>query len=173
MSTLTLGSPIIPFSLPGVDGQEHGPAEGRMTAVVMWCNHCPYVQAWETRLDSIARDHPDLDVVAINANDPDRYPADDLDAMKERATARGFSFAYVQDRSQEIARAYGGERTPHAFLFDPEGRLRYRGAIDDSWEEENARTAYLRDAIDAIRSGRDPDPAETPAVGCTIKWRQS
>ena len=169
--TLVLGSTLVPFSLPGVDGSEHGPTEGRPTAVVMWCNHCPYVQAWEQRMIEIARDHPQLDVIAVAANDAERYPQDGFDAMRERARAHDYPFPYVHDATQEVARAYGGERTPEVFLFDESGTLRYRGAIDDSHEPGGVTRQYLRDALAALARGEAPKIESTPAVGCTIKWR--
>jgi hypothetical protein len=169
--TLALGTEIVPFSLPGVDGAEHGPRPGRRTIVAMWCNHCPYVQAWESRFDALVRANPGVDAIAINANDPVSHPGDGFEAMRERASARGFGFAYVQDESQETARAYGGERTPEIFLFDEDGHLRYHGAIDDSWEEHAVSQRYLEDALAALDAGRDPEPAETMPVGCTVKYR--
>jgi len=169
--TLQPGSALVPFSLPGVDGADHGPREGRLTAVVMWCNHCPYVQAWEDRLCAIARDHPQLDVIAVAANDAERYPQDGFAAMRERALAKDYPFAYVHDASQEVARAYGGERTPEVFLFDESGTLRYHGAIDDSHDPAGVTRQHLRDAVAALARGEAPEVATTPPVGCSIKWR--
>jgi hypothetical protein len=169
--SLVIGSRMIPFSLPSVDGRNRGPMGGRPTAVVMWCNHCPYVQAWEARLNSIARENPTLDVFAINANDAELQPEDAFPQMVERSRRNAYAFTYLHDETQEVARAYGAERTPEVFLFDREGVLRYHGAIDENWEEEPVHGRYLRDAIEALHMGRDPDPEETPPVGCTIKWR--
>jgi thiol-disulfide isomerase/thioredoxin len=171
--TIATGGAVVPFSLPGVDGQEYGPREGAISAVVFWANHCPYVQAWEERLNRIARENPDVVIVAVGANDPERVPEDGPDAMRQRARDRDYAFAYVHDASQEVARAYGAERTPEVFLFDSGGRLAYHGAIDDAWEEENVTAHYLTDAIELIRHGGLVQPAETPPVGCSIKWRDS
>jgi hypothetical protein len=169
--TLKPGEAVVPFSLPGVDGAEHGPQEGMISAVVFWCNHCPYVQAWQDRLNAFARANEDVHIVAVCSNDARKQPEDSFEAMVERARERDYAFAYVQDESQEIARAYGAERTPEVFLFDSGGRLVYHGAIDDAWEEENATVSYLDVAVDAIRRGDLCDPSETPAVGCSIKYR--
>jgi peroxiredoxin len=166
------------FSLPGVDGQTHSLADllqqHQAVAVIFSCNHCPYVRAWEDRMIAIQRDYADQDVVlaAINANDARRYPEDSFDAMKDRAEAEDFNFLYLHDESQEVAHAYGGTHTPHVFLLDSNGVLRYRGAIDDNYNDPDAvQELYLRQALDAVLAGKTPDTTTTKAVGCTIKWR--
>ena len=128
---------------------------------------------WEPRLNAIASDYADRGVamVAINANDDTVSPRDSLAAMAERAHKKGLAFVYAKDDSQEMARAFGAEKTPEVMLFNRDRRLVYRGAIDDSSEQDDVEVSYLRDAIDAILTGRPPDIAETPAVGCGIKWR--
>jgi redoxin len=143
-------------------------------AVVFSCNHCPYVRAWEDRLNDIARDYAPLGVavVAINSNDAASYPADSFEAMGERAREKGFVFPYAQDASQAVARAYGASRTPEVFLLDGERRLAYHGAIDDSADPEEVRVPYLREALDAVLAGRPPAAADTGVVGCTVKWRR-
>jgi peroxiredoxin len=174
--TVGLGMEAVPFSLPGVDGRDHSLDEysdASALAVVWSCNHCPYVQAWEGRMVELQRDYADRGVrlVAINSNDVERYPADSFEAMQARAREQGFNFDYLFDGDQSVARAYGPERTPEVFLFDGRRRLVYHGAIDDSYEEENASTHYLRDALDAVLAGGEPPATDTPAVGCTVKWR--
>ncbi len=174
--TLTLATTAPPFSLPGTDGQTHSLddyADAELLAVVWSCNHCPYVQAWEDRMIAIQRDYGDrgFKLVAINSNDVDRYPADSFGAMQERARDRGFTFDYLIDEDQSVARAYQPERTPEVFLFDRDRRLVYHGAIDDSYDEPGVQAQYLRDALDALLAGQDPPVADTPAVGCTVKWR--
>ena len=166
------------FSLPGVDGNTVSLTDllkdHRAVAVMFSCNHCPYVRAWEDRMVAIQRDYASQSVtlVAINPNDTARYPDDDMEHMKARAAEKGFNFPYLRDDSQDVARAYGGTHTPHVFLLDSGGVLRYRGAIDDNYENPDAvRHTYLRDALDAVLAGRDPVPATTQAVGCTIKWK--
>ncbi len=111
-------------------------------------------------------------LVAINPNDTTRYPDDDMEHMKVRAAEKGFNFPYLRDDSQEVARAYGGTHTPHVFLLDAGGVLRYRGAIDDNYDDPDAvQATYLRDALDAVLAGEAPATPTTPAVGCTIKWK--
>ena len=174
--TLPLGTRAPAFALPAVDGSRRSLdeyADAQALAVVWSCNHCPYVQAWEDRMISIQRDYGDrgFRLVAINSNDVERYPADSFEAMRERAHERGFNFDYLFDEDQSVARAYGPERTPEVFLFDRQRRLVYHGAIDDSYDETAVRMHYLRDALDALLAGGEPPVAETPPVGCTVKWR--
>jgi hypothetical protein len=92
--------------------------------------------------------------------------------MTERAAEQGYVFAYAHDAGQDVARAYGAQRTPEVYVLDAERRIRYHGAIDDDRDEAMVREAWLRDALDAVLAGRAPATADTPAVGCTIKWRR-
>ncbi len=175
---LELGQKAPDFSLPGVDGSTVSLADlfhdHRAVVVIFSCNHCPYVRAWEDRMVAIQRDYTGQHVtlVAINPNDTTRYPDDDMEHMKVRAAEKGFNFPYLRDDSQEVARAYGGTHTPHVFLLDAGGVLRYRGAIDDNYDDPDAvQATYLRDALDAVLAGEAPATPTTPAVGCTIKWK--
>lgn len=174
---LELGQRGPSFSLPGVDGQTHSLEEllqsHRAVAVVFSCNHCPYVQAWEDRMKAIQAGYraQGVTLVAIGSNDAEKYPDDNFDAMKARAEQEGFNFLYLRDGSQAVARAYGATRTPHVFLLDSGGILRYRGAIDDNYESAQAvRKHYLRDALDAVLAGQPVEVGATEEVGCTIKW---
>jgi peroxiredoxin len=164
------------FDLPGVDGRSHTLDEyGDAPALVLVqsCNHCPYVQAWEGRLIAIQDEYADRGVrlAAISSNDADTHPEDSFEEMKARAAAQGFTFDYLYDADQSVARALGSERTPEVFVYDGERRLVYHGAIDDSRNEEAVTQHYLRDALDAVLDGREPPVAETMPVGCTVKWR--
>jgi peroxiredoxin len=174
--SLQIGAEAPPFDLPGVDGHNHALSDysGAPALAVVWsCNHCPYVQAWEGRMKQIQADYADrgFRLVAINSNDARAYPEDSFDAMRERARRQNFNFDYLYDEDQSVVRAYGAERTPEVFLFDGDRRLVYHGAIDDSRDESTVTQQYLRDAIDAVLAGRAPQPADTPPVGCTVKWR--
>jgi peroxiredoxin len=165
------------FDLPGVDGRNHSLeeyADAPVLVLVQSCNHCPYVLAWEGRIDALAREYTGrgVRIVAISSNDADAYPADSFDAMVEHAREAGYSFDYLYDESQDVARALGSERTPEAFVFDADRRLVYHGAVDDSREEEGVTTHYLRDAIEAALAGEPPPVADTTPVGCTVKWRR-
>jgi peroxiredoxin len=177
MAKIESGDKAIGFELPGVDGKTvslSGLSQGKKaTAVMFICNHCPYVLAWLDRLIAIAQDYADREVafVGINANDATKYPADSFDKMQELAQERGMPFPYLHDESQAIATAYGAERTPEIFLFDRDLKLRYHGAPDDNYDETLARVPYLRNALDAVLAGTEPPVADTPPVGCTIKWK--
>lgn len=177
MAVLDLGAKAIPFELTGVDGKQYSLGQYRdkdAVVVIFTCNHCPYAQAWEDRIIQIQKDYTDkgVQVVAINANDAEKHPADSPEKMKERAEAKGFNYPYLYDATQEVARAYGAERTPEVFVFDSAGNMRYHGAIDDNADEPDAvQNRYLRDALDAVLAGGNPPVAETAPKGCTIKWR--
>ncbi len=171
MARLSLGDPAPPFELPGVDGRTHSLDDyaRQPVAVVFSCCHCPYVRAWEDRLNELARDYAGrAGLVAVNAND---YIGDSFEDMQRRATEKGFVFPFLRDESQEVARAYGAARTPEVFLFDGDHRLVYHGAPDSNHADPNAAEPYLREALDATLAGEDAPVGETPAVGCTVKWR--
>lgn len=174
--SVALGAEAPPFELPGVDGQSHSLdsyAGYEALVLVQSCNHCPYVQAWEGRLSAIAVDYADrgVRVVAVNSNDADAYPEDSFEEMQKRSREQGLAFDYLYDEPQAVARALASERTPEVFVYDRDRRLRYHGAIDDSRDETAVSQQYLRDALDALLAGQDPPVAETPPVGCTMKWR--
>lgn len=165
-----------PFDLPGVDGRNHSLAEyadAPVLVLVQSCNHCPYVLAWEGRIEALQREYGarGVRIVAVNSNDAMVYPADSFEKMVEHAREAGYSFDYLYDESQEVARALGSQRTPEAFVFDADRRLVYHGAVDDHREEEDVTTHYLRDAIEASLAGESPAITDTPPVGCTVKWR--
>jgi peroxiredoxin len=161
------------FSLPDTDGTEHG-TDGSITAVVFTCNHCPYALAWHDRLLAVAREYAErgVRVLLVNPNDAERYPRDSLDAMRERVAAEGpWPAPYLRDETQEVARAYDAKTTPDVFVLDSERRLRYRGAPDADYGDESEDAAWLRQALDAVLEGGEPNPAETKPVGCRVKWR--
>jgi len=177
MAKLRIGAKALPFNLPGVDGTNHsleGYSGKDAVVVIFSCNHCPYVRAWEDRMVKIQRDYASsgVQLVAINANDAAKYPEDSFPNMKERAREKHFNFPYLHDERQEVARAYGAERTPEVFLFDKTASLRYHGVIDDNYDDPTAvKVNYLRDALDAVLSGTPPETMETKPVGCSIKWK--
>lgn len=177
MASLKIGDKALDFELLGVDGQNHSLSDissgKQATAVVFTCNHCPYVLAWLDRIIAAAKDYSGQDVafVGINANDPVKYPADNFEGMQQLAQERDLPFPYLHDETQEVAAAYGAERTPEIFLFDSDLGLRYHGAPDDNYDDPQPKTPYLRDALDAVLAGEEPPLAETAPVGCTIKWK--
>jgi peroxiredoxin len=173
---LALGTQAPTFALPGVDGRIHSSAEfdGAPAVIVLFLsNHCPYVASWEDRIKAIAHEYGERGVrsIAISSNDVEKYPKDGLEEMERRARDAGYTFPYLFDETGEIALAFGATRTPEAFVLDGEMRLQYRGAVDSSWDEDEDRDEYLRNALDAILSGCSVTVAETPAVGCPIKTK--
>jgi peroxiredoxin len=168
---LKLGDSAPSFDLPGVDGRNHAlrDFEGMPLAVVFSCVHCPYVVAWEDRINDVARDYEGrVALVAINSND---RLGDDLEDMVGRSKEKGFVFPFLRDESQAVADAYQPARTPEVFLFDRDRRLVYHGAPDSDYQDAGAAVPYLRQALDAVLAGETPPVQETPPVGCTIKWR--
>lgn len=164
------------FELPAAGGgREALEGSGATATVVYWtCNHCPYALAWHERMLDADRDYAARGVrfLAINSNDGERYPADSFEAMVERIESEGeWPHPYLHDPDQAVARAWGAEKTPHVFVLDSELRLRYHGAPDADHEDASHAAAYLRESLDAVLEGREPEPATTPAVGCGIKWR--
>jgi peroxiredoxin len=176
-SPFELGDRVPAFTLPATDGSEHSvPAEDAppATVIVVTCNHCPYVIAWNPRLRAVAEEYGDRGVrfLGINANDASRYPADSLDRMRDFVESQSWPIPYLHDESQDAARALGAVATPHVFVLDGEQRLRYRGAPDSNHEDPSQNAAWLRGALDAVLEGGEPETAETPARGCSVKWRQ-
>ena len=174
--SLPTGAAPPPFSLPGVDGKTWSLAEfadATVLVVAFWCNHCPYVQAWEGRAIALQKEYQARGVrfVMINANDANEYPDDSFPRMKDRATAKGYPFPYLRDESQAVAHAYGALVTPHAFVFGTDRTLRFQGPIDDNHEHPmRVQHAYLAGAIDDALAGRPTSPNERAVRGCSIKW---
>ncbi|MBI2069754.1 MAG: thioredoxin family protein [Elusimicrobia bacterium] len=172
-----IGEKAPDFNLTGIDGGlwSLGSFKDKpILAVVFSCNHCPYVQAYESRMIDIQKKYGPLgfQMVAVNPNDDKNYPDDNFDHMVRRAKEQGFNFPYLKDETQDIAKAYGASRTPHVFLLDQDRRIRYAGAIDDNWENPaKAKKPYLAQAIEALLAGQKPQQTETFPVGCTIKWK--
>ena len=176
---LELGSKMPAFSLPGVDGRVYASqdfSDKKALVVVFWCNHCPYVKAYEGRMIEIQRDYADkgVQVVAICSNDASTHPEDSFPNMERNARQKGYNFPYLHDESQDVARAFGAEKTPHLFVFDSRRNLVYEGRIDDNHENPAAvKRRYLRDALDDILAGRPVREPLTFAIGCTIKWKSA
>src|SRR5919201_6779743 len=144
MPRLALGDPAPDFHLPDVDGWLHSRAdfEGRPLTVVFSCCHCPYVVAWEDRINEIARTYADrAGLVAINSN---HHIGDTEEHMRQRAEEKGFVFPFLRDDSQKVAHAYGAVRTPEVFVFDASHRLVYHGAPDSDHQNPGGADPYLR-----------------------------
>jgi peroxiredoxin len=171
-----LGERAPAFTLPDTSEQPYGPDGAAATVVVFTCNHCPYALAWHERIIDVARDYAGRGVVmlAINPNDAERYPRDSTEAMLARVQQGEFDgVPYLRDESQEVARAYDAKTTPDVFVLDAGGVLRYRGAPDGDHDDPAQNATWLRGALEAVLEGRDPEPSETPPIGCSIKWRPS
>ena len=177
VSTFGLGDTVPAFTLPDTEGAvHHVPAAEApaATVLIVTCNHCPYVIAWNPRLRAVAEDYAPRDVrfLAINANDAERYPADSLEHMRRFAREQDWPMPYLHDEAQDAVRALGAERTPHVFVLDGEQRLAYRGAPDADHSDESQHAEWLRAALDAVLAGDEVARAETPARGCSVKWRE-
>lgn len=177
-TALTLGAKAPDFDLPATDGTTYtldSFRDSRLLVVVFLANHCPYVSAWEDRIIDIARHFAQQGVafVGISSNDVSKFPQDSPEEMRKRAQEKDYPFPYLYDEDQTATRAYGAVRTPEVFLFDGERRLQYHGAVDSDYEESATMQNYLRDALNTLlHSGQALLTAETPVVGCTIKWKE-
>lgn len=173
-----LGTEAPDFALPDPDGRiwhRDDFADAPALLVMFICNHCPFVVHIRDELARFAREYQEngLAIVAINANDADRYPDDAPPKMKDAAEAHGFVFPYLFDESQEVAKAYGAACTPDFFLFDRARKLVYRGQFDASrpGSPTPVTGADLRAACDAALRGAPPPPDQRPSLGCNIKWK--
>lgn len=165
------------FKLLGTDNKQYALADFRdknVLVLIVSCNHCPYVIAYEERIVALSREYAPRGVqfVAINGNDTSRYPDDAIGPMATRARERGFEFPYVRDDSQDTLRALGARFTPEVFVFDAARKLRYHGRIDDNHRSLAAVTSHdLKNALDALLAGQTPPAPETQAFGCSVKWK--
>jgi peroxiredoxin len=170
------GDPAPDFALPGVDGKTYHLAQfaaDPFLLVTFWCNHCPYVQAWEGRMVEIGRKYgpQGVRIVLINPNDARAYPEDRFESMVQRARDHHYPFPYLQDETQEVAHAYGALVTPHPMLFGPDRKLLFQGRIDnDHQHPERVTERYLERALDQALHGEKVEPAELSVAGCSVKW---
>jgi len=163
--------------LLGTDGKKYSLASFAdipTLVLIVSCNHCPYVQAYEDRMIAIQRDYKDRGVgfVAVNPNYDKDYPEDSYENMVKRAKEKGFNFPYIRDETQTLAKALSAVCTPEVFVFDKERELVYHGRIDDSRDPTNVTTHDLKNALDAITTGKKPRLPQTRPFGCSIKWRR-
>lgn len=175
---LPLGTKAPDFSLPNVDGRTVSLSDIKdapALLVIFMCNHCPYVKHVADSLASLAHEYQQrgVAVVGINSNDVSTHPADSPEQMIHEAEARGYSFPYLYDETQDVAKAYRAACTPDFYVFDKNQRLVYRGQMDSSRPDSGIPVtgADLRAALDAVLAG-EPVPAEQKAsLGCNIKWK--
>jgi thiol-disulfide isomerase/thioredoxin len=172
---LAAGAKAPAFSLVNaIDGKTvtMTPDDGKLKVIVFTCNSCPYAKAFEPRLIEIAGKwgHQGIHFYAIDPNDDTRNADETLANMKKRADETGYPFPYLEDGDSAVARAYGARVTPHVFVIDGTGIVRYRGYVDDHADPAKRQTTGLTDALGALTNGRDVANAETRAFGCSIKW---
>jgi peroxiredoxin len=175
---LELGTRAPDFSLPDTDGKEVSleslsGAPGLLVAFI--CNHCPYVIHLREALAALGKDAQGrgLAVVAISSNDVENYPQDSPELMVEEKASAGYTFPYLYDATQEVAKAYQAACTPDFYLFDGDQRLVYRGQFDSSrpGNGDPITGADLRAAIDALLAGEGAAQTQVPSLGCNIKWK--
>jgi peroxiredoxin len=175
---LALGTQAPAFNLPGVKSGElvslETFADKKALLVMFICRHCPYVKHVEEEIARIGRDYADRDVgiVAISANDAEFYPEDAPGSLKEMAALLGFTFPYLYDETQEVAKAYTAACTPDFFLFDRSRALVYRGQMDGSrpGNEVPVNGEDLRAALNAVLADKPTSGEQVPSLGCNIKW---
>ncbi len=184
---MALNSPAPAFHLPEADGGHVSLDQfaGKKALVVLFiCNHCPYVVHIAPALAALAKKYQEQGVafVAINSNDADTYPDDSFDKMAIEKQKYGYTFDYVFDEDQSVAKAYNAACTPDIYVFDDNQKLVYRGQFDDtrptrissgnySSGEQPASGADLAKALDVIVSGERPNEDQIPSMGCNIKWK--
>jgi peroxiredoxin len=181
------GSKAPDFTLPGIDGKTHSLADyasSPVLVIVFTCNHCPIAQVYEKRISQLAADYGGrgVAVVAIQPNAPEALRVDELDCsdisdsleeMKIRAKYKHLDYPYLYDgETQQTARAYGPQATPHVFVFDKDRILRYEGRMDDNYRIERVKSQDARAAIDAVLAGREVAAAHTGVFGCSTKWKE-
>jgi peroxiredoxin len=166
------------FRLPDVEGKSVALADLKdapALVVLFICNHCPYVKHIRAGLAQFGRDYQPkgVAIVAVNSNDVTNYPEDSPAKMRQEARAAGYTFPYLYDESQAVARAYRAACTPDIYLFDRQQKLVYRGQFDDSRPGNSIPVTGrdLRAALDAVLAGKPVVANQKPSIGCNIKWK--
>ena len=175
---LALGTTAPDFNLPDPYGKLFSTEDfknSRAFLVLFICNHCPYVKHVRTELARIGNDYQPqgVGIVAINANDAEKYPNDSQERMKLEIKEVGYPFPYLIDQTQSVAKAYHAACTPDIFLFDNNFKLVYRGQVDDSRPGNGVPLTGkdLRAALDSVLEGRSVPDKQIPSIGCNIKWK--
>jgi len=176
---LALGTEAPGFSLPEGDGSifHLSSVKGKKPFLVMFiCNHCPYVKHIRQSLAQLADEYAakGISFIGINSNDFQSYPEDSPQEMVNEKRLMNYSFPYLVDESQEVAKKYEAACTPDFFLFNHEGKLVYRGQFDDSRPGNGVEVTGndLREAFDALLEGKAPNPNQRASLGCNIKWKK-
>jgi len=175
---LEIATPLPSFQLPAVDGARISSGRFRGAPgllVVFICPHCPFVRHVRNEFARFAREYQakGLRIVAINSNDSIAFPDDSPEGMKDEISKAGYTFPYLVDDSQDVAKAFRAACTPDFFLFDRDQKLVYRGQFDDSrpGNQIPVSGSDLRAAADAVLEGRSPSLTQKPSIGCNIKWK--
>jgi peroxiredoxin len=175
---LPLGTRAPDFALAEPNGRLHRLvdfADAPALVVAFLCHHCPYVAhiRRELALVASALQQQGAAVIGISSNDVEAYPQDGPDGMAEEARAAGYTFPYLYDETQEVAKAYRAACTPDFYVFDGDRRLVYRGQFDEGRPGSDAPVtgADLRAAVSAALAGRAPAADQRPSMGCSIKWK--
>ncbi|HAK80033.1 MAG TPA: thioredoxin family protein [Runella sp.] len=177
-----IGGSVAEFKLQNVKGgtvnlSDYKDKKG--VIVVFTCNHCPFAKAYEERIIALDKKYAALNfpVVAINSNDASDYEDESMDNMKKRAMEKGYTFPYLQDATQAVAKAFGATRTPHVFVLRNENAkftVQYIGTIDDNYQDPAGVTKrYVEDAVNNILAGKPVVVTQTKAVGCAIGWKDA
>jgi len=159
-----------------VDGKTHSLSDfARAKAVVLifTCNSCPYAVDYEERFKALTSQHqqnPAVAVIAINSN---LTRADSLEEMQKRAKDQQFPFVYLFDESQQLAKQIGALRTPECFVLNEKRQIVYMGAFDDNTDASKVKHQYVSTAVDQVLAGNKPEPAETPPIGCLIRFKRT
>lgn len=176
-----VGDTVANFKLKNTDGKfvsltDYQSKKG--VIVIFDCNTCPYSKAYNERILALDKKYAskNIPVVVINSNDATISPGDSFDNMVKQAKDKKYSFPYLTDESQEVARNFGATNTPHVFVLAKHGndfKVAYIGAIDNNTKDAKAADKkYVEDAVDAILTGSDISTNKTKAIGCTIKWKK-
>lgn len=173
---VAIGAKAPAFTLTNaVDGKPVAfqPGDGKLSVVVFTCNQCPYAKAFEPRIIELAKQYAAQGVTfyAVNPNDETRFAEETVENMKARAVEKAYPFPYLKDGDSAIARAYGARVTPHVFVVDAGGVVRYRGYVDDTAKVAERKVTGLADALDALLAKKDVATAVTKEFGCSIKWK--
>jgi peroxiredoxin len=175
---LALGAEAPAFSLPNIDGSTVSLADSedaRALLVMFVCNHCPFVKHIAAELAKLGRDYADrgVAIVGINSNDVENYADDSPEKMRQEAEQQGYTFPYLYDETQEVAKAYRAACTPDFFLFDGNRRLVYRGQLDSSRPGSGIPVTGedLRAALDAVLADEAVPTEQRASIGCNIKWK--
>jgi peroxiredoxin len=182
MGSYKIGDTVANFSLKNVNGKMISLTDYRSqkgVIVVFTCNHCPFAKKYQDRINALNKKYESkgFPVVAISPNDPVAIPEDSYENMIVRAKEQKYSFPYMIDETQNVARVFGATKTPHAFvLLNQPGTgnfiMEYAGAIDDNADEpEKVQNKYVENAVNALLEGKQVAITETKSIGCGIKWK--